>query len=1057
MSETPEYIHSEKPAIDLFQTLGYTYLNGADIKERKDITEVVLKVRLKDAIKRINPWLNDDNLNKVYDEISTFSGDSLMEINENIWKLLKGKSFTVKQIFGEEEEFRPVSFIDYENVDNNEFLVVNQIKYHGRLQGSIPDIVVYVNGLPLAVIECKSPLATNAWDKAYSDLEYYQKYSEKLFYYNQICLGLWGDSGRYGAICASQKFYSVFKIKDASSLPEYVRTEQDKLIFSLFSKENFLDIIRNFVIFELEEGKVIKKLPRYQQLRSTNKIIARLKEDRGGVVWHTQGSGKSITMAYVTRKLQAEENGFENPTVIVMTDRIDLDRQIFNTFRAVGFKNVSQAACVSHLEALLRNDYGGVICTTLQKFQENDKDSKSSRDITKLEEYDSIRVEKSIKDGVLTKITKSCLAGKWVETEREDIVLEELSSKKNVYVLVDEAHRSQYGFLASFMRTVLPHAKFVAFTGTPISKDDKSTLGEFYGGEYIDVYTIKESVDDGSTLMLLYDEGIARLDVKKEELDKEFEEKFADCSDEKKDKLKSEAIRKYQFSDNRIKDIAKHLVDNYRDKIYKNGNKAMIVCAGRAAAIKYKMALECLRDEKYHDFESKVVVSIGSAKSDYIAREYYETLEWNRLHPDNKKPVWVVAPEDIKSVSDDFKLPLGDESEMDNSGCKKFDNTSFLIVSDMLLTGYDVPIASCLYLDKPLKEHNLLQAIARVNRIGKGKEAGYIMDYNGITSYLTEALEIFSGDMKVTDVLRNINEEIPRLESNHAKLIDFFRSINKYKLYQRDIYVEKAILFIEQIDKRDVFKDLLKHFNKSISIVLPHESALRFQSDFKLFNEIKLRARNAYPDDDGLKISRDESKMVQDLIDKHIISEGVENLLEEPIPITDRKNFELGLKGASLAIKELKKKNSLKYTIKVGMDKNPDFYKPLAQRLEELLKQRREERISQLDLLSEFDKLQTTIIENSNEGESKGFVTERQKVVYDSMKTIFNGEAEDATNKIFSLIEGDLDIIAWETKGRVRKDIENKLKGFLINSVEKDLAKKKAKELVNLMVKNKDE
>lgn len=1057
MSETPEYIHSEKPAIDLFQTLGYTYLNGADIKERKDITDVVLKVRLKDAIKRINPWLNDDNLNKAYDEISTFSGDSLMEINEDIWKLLKGKSFTVKQIFGEEEEFRPVSFIDYENADNNEFLVVNQIKYHGRLQGSIPDIVVYVNGLPLAVIECKSPLATNAWDKAYNDLEYYQEYSEKLFYYNQICLGLWGDSGRYGAIGASQKFYSVFKIKDADSLPEYVRTEQDKLIFSLFSKESFLDIIRNFVIFELEKGKVVKKLPRYQQLRATNKIIARLKEDRGGVVWHTQGSGKSITMAYVTRKLQAEENGFENPTVIVMTDRIDLDRQITNTFRAVGFKNVSQAGSVSHLDSLLRNDYGGVVCTTLQKFQENDKDSKSSKDITQLEEDESIRVDKSIKDGVLTKITKSCLGGKWVETEREDFVLEELSSKKNVYVLVDEAHRSQYGFLASFMRTVLPHAKFVAFTGTPISKDDKSTLGEFYGGEYIDVYTIKESVEDGSTLMLLYDEGIARLDVKKKELDREFEEKFADCSDEKKDKLKSEAIRKYQFSDNRIKDIVKHLVDNYRDKIYKNGNKAMIVCAGRAAAIKYKMALECLRDEKYHDFESKVVVSIGSAKSDYIAREYYETLEWNRLHTDNKKPVWVVAPEDIKTVSDDFKLPLGDESDLNKSGCKRFDNTSFLIVSDMLLTGYDVPIASCLYLDKPLKEHNLLQAIARVNRTGKGKEAGYIMDYNGITSYLTEALEIFSGDMKVTDVLKNINEEIPRLELNHAKLIDFFRSIDKHRLYERDVYVEKAILLIEQIDRRDVFKDLLKHFNKSISIVLPHESALRFQYDFKLFNEIKLRARNAYSDDDGLKISKDESKMVQDLIDKHITSEGVENLLEEPIPITDRKNFELGLKGASLAIKELKKKNSLKYTIKVGMDKNPDFYKPLAQRLEELLKQRREERISQLNLLMEFDKLQTTIIDNDKEGESKGFITERQKIVYDSMKTIFYEEAEDATNKIFSLIEGDLDIIAWETKGRVRKDIENKLKGFLINSVEKDLAKKKAKELVNLMVKNKDE
>lgn len=1006
---------------------------------------------------RINPWMDENNLEKAFSAITSVSGNSLMEINQGIWDLLKGKTLSLKQVIDGVEDFHPVAFVDYNNPDSNDFLVINQIKYHGRLQHSIPDIMVYVNGLPLAVIECKSPTAHDAWDKAYGDLEYYQKNSEKLFHYNQICVGLWAVGGKYGAINAPQQFYSVYRTKEEDNLPEDIQSEQAKLIYSLFQKERLLDIVRNFVIYELDEGRIIKKLPRYQQLRATNKTIARLKQDEGGVVWHTQGSGKSITMAYVTRKLLAQENGFENPTVIIMTDRKDLDRQITNTFRNVGFKNVSQAGSVVHLDGLLRNDYGGIITTTLQKFQETDKESTTTADQTQAEEQGNIRIEKSIEGTTLLKITKVLDNGKWTEQSREEIELEELSTKKNLYVLVDEAHRSHYGFLASFMRTVLPHAKFVAFTGTPISKEDKSTLGEFYGGEYIDVYTITESVADGATVALLYDEGIAKLDIKKEELDKEFEEKFGHYTEEKKDKLKNEALRKYQFSKERVHEIAKHIITNFRDKIFPDKHKAMIVCSGRGGAIKYKQALEDLREEGFHNFESKVVVSIGSPKSDDIARDFYETQEWNKKHPENQKPVYLVPSEDIKTVTEDFKLPFGNESEMEMSGKKKYDNTAFIIVSDMLLTGYDAPIASCLYLDKPLKEHNLLQAIARVNRSREGKNAGYIVDYNGITNNLLQALEIFSGDVKPDDILKNINEEIPRLETNHAKLVEFFKSIRFDRNYQRMEFIDKAVLFIEPINKRDEFKSMLKQFNKSINIVLPNQKALTFQSDFKLFNEIKLRARNAYPDDQELKISKDESKMVQDLIDRHIKAEGVENLLQEPISIIDKEKFKEELMNASPATKELKMRNNLKHTIKVSMDRNPDFFKPLAQRLEELLKRKKEERISQLDLLKEYAKMQDKIIDNEKEGESKGFTTERKRVVYDSMKTIFDGDAVDATHTLFDLIDGELNIVGWETKGQVKKDIENKLKRFLNVTMERNEAIIKAKDLVDFMIKNKDE
>lgn len=1058
MSSKAEYIHSELPAIALFEKMGYSYCNGEMLGERNDITEVILKQRLLDAIKRINPWIDDNNLNKAYNLITSVNGASLMEINEQIWDIIKGGTFAPKQLIEGKVEYRPVHFIDYNHPKNNDFLIVNQMSFHNRVgRKSRPDLVVFINGLPIAVIECKSPLASNAWDSAYNDLKEYQDLNQKLFHFNQILVGIWQVGGRYGAINAPKQFYSVFRTHkdDKLDLLGINPTEQDKLLFSIFEKNRVLDIIRHFVLFELNEGITIKKLPRYQQIRATNKTIERLQAGEGGVVWHTQGSGKSLTMAYVTRKLQAPEYSFDNPTVMIMTDRKDLDRQITTTLQNVGFKNVNQASSVVHLDKLLRNDYGGIITTTIQKFQETDKEATDSSDQTELEERGNFMIEKHLKDKTLVKITKELQKGKWVEIDRIEIELEELSRKENLYILVDEAHRSHYGFLASFMRTVLPNAKFIAFTGTPISKEDKSTLGEFYGGEYIDVYTIKESVADEATVELLYDEGICKLDVKKEAIDEEFQEKFGDASEEKKDKLKREALRKYQLSAERITDISKHLINHFRDKIFPDGHKAMLVCSGRESAIKYQQTLHRLKEEGFHSFDSKVVVSIGSPKTDAIAKDYYETLEWNRNNPTDKKPIYVVPPEDIKDATDDFKLPFGNEEETEKSGKKKFDNTAIIIVSDMLLTGWDAPIASCLYLDKPLKEHNLLQAIARVNRSRKGKNAGFIVDYNGITAYLIQALEIFSGDIRPDDILKNINEEFPRLEMNHTKLVEFFKPMKIDRNSERESYVDSALRWIEPINIRDDFKSLLKDFNKSINIVLPNTKALKYQSDFKLFNEIKLKAKNTFPDDDELKISKDESKMLQTMIDEHLKSNGVHSLLSEPVSIIDKDKFKEEIMNASPATKELKMRNNLKHVIKVGLDKNPDFYKPLAQRLEELLKQKEAQRIDEAHLLFAYTTLQDEIINEQKEGERKGFVTERERAVYNSMKTLFDDTADDATKTLFDLIKGELSIVSWESKGQVQKDIENKIIRFLSIKLERSEAKAKAKEMLDVLKKNK--
>src|SRR5574344_1991206 len=663
MSQTPEYLYSELPAIELFKKLGFNYFDTSIADTRESINEVILEDRLRQSLLKINPWLRDNTLEKVVRKLKNIQASTLMEANQIVFDFITKKdSITEKPT--PESKPQPVFIIDYENIENNDFLIVNQMKYNGIHKNSIPDIVVYINGLPLAIIEAKSPKVSIT--DAISDLAYYQENSQKLFYYNQICVGMNKGKALYGTIGSQFAHYSKYKLEDLTELEllvERTATAQDILIYSLFKKEMLLDIIRNLTIFEIDQGRTIKKLPRYQQLRAVNKIVKRLKtENKGGVVWHTQGSGKSISMVYLATKLRREEFGFNNPTIIVMTDRIDLHTQITNTFRACGFPNPIPATSVKHLKGLLQDDYGKTIMTTIQKFQNDEIDE------------DGKRVVKNIED------------------------LEVLSEKENIFVLVDEAHRSQYGFLAGFMRQSIPHAKFIAFTGTPIDKDEKSTLREFYGDDYIDKYTIKQAVDDGATLPILYEDGLPDLYVDKSLLDKQFDIEFGDEDEQMQGLLKDEAssLKKYMLAKNRLKQIATHIIEHYKNKIHPNAQKAMLVCYNREQAIAYKKLFEELKNEGVHNFNTRVVMSFSPKKD---PQEFYD----------------FATPEDkIKQSIEDFKLPFGDENATDVSGKKKFNNDAIIIVSDMLLNGYDAPILSTLYLDKMLKEHNLLQAIARV-------------------------------------------------------------------------------------------------------------------------------------------------------------------------------------------------------------------------------------------------------------------------------------------------------------------------------------------------------
>jgi len=972
-----EYTQSERPAIELFQKLGYDYLDA-----KGEMYEVVLKERLEASLLRLNPWLNENNLQKVTKKILSVNGSTLMEINAQIHQLItKADALTLKPT--PDEHPVPVKFIDFENIDNNDFLVVNQMKFKGARANSIPDIVVFVNGLPLVVIEAKNQTVDIS---DIPDLLYYQENSPKLFYYNQISAAINRINALYGTIESPMEFYSKFNEAPTDELKALVGdrevTPQDVMIYNLFNKAQFLDIVKYFIIFEVVEGKTIKKLPRYQQLRAVNKILHRLKsEGKGGVVWHTQGSGKSITMIYLATKLRAQNSGFDNPTILVVTDRIDLDNQISSTFRRTGFPNPIQAASISHLKTLLKDNYGKTLMTTIHKFQE--------------------RAEVLGKRRVYSRTTEAEPSD--TESYAQTGEVEILSNKENIFVLIDEAHRSQYGLTAAYMRQSLPNAKFIAFTGTPIDKESKSTLREFYGGDYIDKYTIKQSVADGNTLPILYETGLPKLFIEKEQMDEVFGKVFDGVSEEKQGylKKKSTSLDIVLLAKRRVEEIAKHIVEHYSRKIYPDGFKAMIVCHNRAQAIAYKKALNKLTEHRLNPYQSKVVMSFDTKKD---PQEYFDLA---------------VPEEEVKQTIEEFKLPFGNESDKSKGGRKQYDNTAFLIVSDMLLTGYDAPILQVLYLDKILKEHNLLQAIARVNRTRKGKSAGFIVDYVGITKHLVEALEIFSGDLEPSDVMRDIESEKTVLENRHTKLVNFFSKIRYDRHEKRDDFILKAVEYLQPLDIKEKFKELLRDFNRSMNIVLPDPFATQFEYDFTLFNEIKLMVR-----DEKEKITKEDSKKLQMIIDEHLRSKGIEYLLSEPVDISDYKQFrdELEKEGSHTPL------DKAKAIIKANEKEHPELALALSELLEKIIKERKGERKQAvIDLFSQMEEL---IKKHRSRHKDAGLEDERQLVVYDIVKEQCDNPRE-LTLAIYEALDAFLGNPAVLRQSTAQKEMRNRIKPLL--------------------------
>lgn len=974
-----EFNKVEGPAIEQLRKLGWTYIHGAELApesgERAYNSDVVLVKRLEAAVQRINPWISEENLRKVTREITRPQFATLMEVNQHVYQTLVNYQ-SVEQDLGKGKKGQTVKIIDFDNPANNEFLCTNQFNVQGVKQKIIPDIICFVNGLPLAVIECKSPYKTNPVAEGIDQLRRYANLrfpedgegAEKLFWYNQLMVSTARDSAKVGTISSSSAHYGEwkdaypFKDNDLKGDSDEV-TSQQRLLAGMFNRDAFLDLIQNFVIYEPVDGRLIKKVARYQQFRAVNKVIQRLKtgkdrKEKSGVIWHTQGSGKSLTMVMLAVKMRRDPE-LQQYKLVFITDRTQLDEQLSTTFQNAQGETVYNAGSVAELKTLLQKDSSDLVTAMVQKFQDAEKEGGFG----------------------------------------------DLNPSDKIIVLADEAHRTQFGGLAMTIEAALPNAPKIGFTGTPLLKTQK--MGQAFGG-YIDQYKINEAVEDGATVRIIYEGRQVKTEVAGDSLDALFNEYFADKTPEEKAEIKrkygvEKAVREAPA---RIRWVCIDLLKHYREHIQPDGFKAMIVVGSRHAATVFKKTLDELNAPP-----SEVIISGDHNDVPEIAQ-----------YTDKVKQ---------KKTIQNFTKPLSENP------------TAFLIVKDMLLTGFDAPNCQVMYIDRQLKEHTLMQAIARVNRTYKGKDCGYVVDYFGLSDHLTEALDLFSSD-DIDGTYHTLKDEIPKLKACHTRAISFFKDVKSDD-------VDDYVLVLKDEDVRAQFDIAFKRFAKQMNIVLPDKAAAPFISDLKLLGKVNNAARLRYRDEQ-LDIS-DAGEKVRRLVDEHILSSGVDPKIP-PVDLLSA-NFKEHLGGIkSDESKASEIESAIKHHITVNLDDDPEYYKSLSLRLRDIIEKTAGKWDQQLDLL-------LTMIDSIEEEHQQAAqdigLSETEFAFYnilvaevtriredDVLDDVVNDEIKAMTQSLVSMLDEATEIVDFFQKFDEVKRIKKNIRRMIIQSSFDDIGLRKA-------------
>jgi len=883
---------AEQPVIDWLRELGYETLFSPDIApggafmERDDYGNVVLEGRLRRALKRINPNVTDDALDQVAKKIIKYEHPDIELGNKEIYEMLvRGVVVDVKDEHGDIRG-KTVYPIDFNNLQNNEFLVVNQFTVQGK-SVRIPDVVVFINGIPIAIFELKSPTRENATiADAFGQLhDIYKNDIPKIFYYNQILVisDLW--HAKHGTVSASYDFFSVWKGIEGEDENHKVKSELELLTKGIFEKQRLMDLIENFIVFEADAEKdatkYTKKMAMYNQyfgvIKAVDSTLRAIKGDKKiGVFWHTQGSGKSLAMVFYVNKVRKLEE-LRGPTILFLTDRNDLDDQLHKTFLRTGFPFAKKAESIKGLEDKIKGAGAEVLFTTIQKFDKG----------------------------------------------------EPLSMRDNFIVISDEAHRSQYAEYAGNVRSVLPNASFMGITGTPISLQNRNTQLVF--GDHISRYPIDRSVEDKVTVPIYYEGRLVPLHVLNEFKDEDLDELLGDFvrPEDTKESLKKKWARLEQVvgSEGRIEKVTQDIIYHFQNRGLEG--KAMIVTMSRR-----------------------------------IASDMYKLI-WNMKN----------APETAVVISNNQEFKDEIQKELDNKELeKRFKNPEdplkIVIVCDMWLTGFDVPHLNTIYLDKPLKGHTLMQAIARVNRRFKDKEGGLIVDYIGVADNLKKALAIYTSDIQ-EQALIPIEKLIDKMLEYYTKVKIYFDGIvyinwksltagEQAQLFQKSInnILSDTISGKIAVGRKNDFLNLAGRLFKLFSLVMPHKEANDLRDEIEFIEGVR-RGIIKTTMVDPKYIDKKTETAIRDLISKNIVAEGVIDIFvqynkEKPdISILDDKFLEevKNSKYKNLTVETVHK--ILEGELRTRQNRNKLRFKTLLEKLEQIIEEYENNIINSSKVISE--------------------------------------------------------------------------------------------------------
>ena len=941
---------SQRPAIEVLQKLGYKYISEEENKKLRNyiLTDVIFKDILAKKLNEINSYeykgekykFSASTIGRAIKDLNEDLVTGLISTNEKIYDLLTlGKSYQENMIDGTKRSF-DIKYIDFEHPENNDFYVTEEFSVL-RMNGkdyARPDIVLFVNGIPLAVIECKD--ASVPIIQAISQNIRNQKpdYIPQLFKFIQIVMAANKNETKYATCGTPDKFWSTWneqyvekqnELLDKTVIGRQV-TKQDRDIISLFEKERFLELIKDFIIFEAGT----KKICRYQQYFAVKAMLERIKHDKkGGVVWHTQGSGKSITMVYITKKLM-EDKEIQNPQVVIVTDRVDLDKQIHKTFNRIGVE-AARATTGNNLTDLIKDEKVRVITTVVNKF------------------------ETVVKSGVSV-------------------------DAPNTFILVDEGHRTQYGEINRRMQEVFKGAIYISFTGTPIMKKDRNIFDKF--GGLIHKYSLDDALKDKAIVPLIYEGKMVDQEVSKEAIDMRLDMLTRNLTEEQKTDVmkKWSRFEKVASSEQRLELIAWDIAKNYNETLKGTGFNAMLACNKKIEAVKYYNIFR----EEFPELEVAVVISPPDM------REGEGSIDEDTN--DIVKKFYINALSNYKN-----------EEEYEETIKSKFINgdIDILIVVDKLLTGFDAPKASTLYLDKQIKEHNLLQAIARVNRLCDGKDYGYIVDYRGLLGELDKALTMYQeagleefNEEDIKSSVYYIDTEINNMFEAYEKLKEIFKDIKN----KNDIEEYEVLLEDEKIRKD--FYDKLCKFGSMLGIILPSDQAY-YKVGKEKISELrkalafyqKLRATVKLRYSETIDHKEYEAKM-QKLLDNYVVAKEMMRITE-PVDITDAENFDKELekmgtdRGKADTIR-----TRLTRTISEKSKEDPAYYKKFSTRIEETIEAYRNRRITDSEYLQKMQDIKEDFRKgNSGIVYPSNITTENSRafygVIYDKLIPIMKENA----------------------------------------------------------------